>query len=791
MRRPTPLLQYWSSFVAMTLVFSLLVLPVGAAGTVTVSPGNMGSWAVTTTGSGSGSFVTGPSSPPLGVGSLRLSVGENGNDAAQARNTSYSGTLLSNLTTLSYSTYTSNDGTAPTTGDQTIYMILNVDYDGNGTQDDLLFFEPEYQNGYTGAVPTQPNNALNTWQSWNALTGGWWSQNNTAGAGPGANVKPLSAIIAANTGAKIVNASNGAGGVRLVAGFGEGAWDNFVGNVDNLQVGVSGDVTTFDFEPASVSSSSSSSSSSSAPSSSSSSSSSSLSSSSSSSSTSSSSSSSSSLSSSSSSSSSLSSSSSSSSSSLSSSSSSSSSSVGICSTADLGGYWKFDENTGTTTADSTGQGHTGTLENGPQWVSGAPQVTPNTSALSFDGTNDLVRVANSGDFNFGTSSFTVSAYVKADDGDRSVLGNFSNSVRGWGLYLYDNNMVNFFGYGNQGINDAAQPATVLDNQWHQITGVFSRSGSTLSIHTYVDGIFRGTSTTVVGDITSNSDLLFGRYLLQPHFEGSLDDIRVYDRALTSGEVASLFGCGSGTSSSSSSSSVSSSSSSSSSVSSSSSSSSSTPSSSSSSSSVSSSSSSSSVSSSSSSVSSSSSSSSSSQPGGVNSPTLTCNGLQATIYVQNGRIVGGPQNGRAFNGTLRGSDGNDVIVGTDGEDRLRGRDGNDTICGFGGDDRIDGDDGNDWIDGANGDDRVDGDDGDDTLIGRAGEDRIDGDDGSDLMCGGSSDDDLRGGDFGDRIDGGSGNDEIRGQDGQDQCRRGEDNRQCEQVSNTPLGECPAS
>lgn len=48
-----------------------------------------------------------------------------------------------------------------------------------------------------------------------------------------------------------------------------------------------------------------------------------------------------------------------------------------------------------------------------------------------------------------------------------------------------------------------------------------------------------------------------------------------------------------------------------------------------------------------------------------SPAPTCHGLPATIYVRNGRIVGGPDHGKRYRGVLRGTPGNDVIVGTEG------------------------------------------------------------------------------------------------------------------------------
>src|SRR6185436_15380212 len=103
-----------------------------AVGNLIVRSTNLHGWVPTASGTASTSFVVGPATPPVGEGSGQLSVGANGNSAAQFRQTTYNGVLLSDLTRLTYSTYTSNDGSAPMIGDQTIYIILNVDFDGNG-----------------------------------------------------------------------------------------------------------------------------------------------------------------------------------------------------------------------------------------------------------------------------------------------------------------------------------------------------------------------------------------------------------------------------------------------------------------------------------------------------------------------------------------------------------------------------------------------------------------------------------------------------------------------------------
>lgn len=215
-----------------------------------VTPLNLGPWATQASGGSTVSFVQGPATPPLGTGSAKLTVDPSGATAAQLRNTAYAGTELADLTELKYSTYVEFNQSG-----QTPYLILNVDLDGNlatTTDRTLLFFEPEYQHGYTNAVPDQGDNVLGEWQEWDALAGGWWSTTGVAGAGPGANVKPLSIIIAAFPDAVVFNpisAGSPVGGVRIVAGFGgPGDWGGFVGYVDAFEIGVSGTTDAYDFE---------------------------------------------------------------------------------------------------------------------------------------------------------------------------------------------------------------------------------------------------------------------------------------------------------------------------------------------------------------------------------------------------------------------------------------------------------------------------------------------------------------------------------------------------------------
>src|SRR5262249_31072163 len=136
---------------------------------VEVTGSSLNGWNFSTTDGGTppntalAELVDGPALPPLGSGSVHLSVGTNGNSAAQLRTTNFNGALLSSLTQLQYKTFRTADGS----GGQDIYILLDIDLNGDGVADDFLFFEPEYQRGtYNTNLPVQGPLQTGVWQSW-------------------------------------------------------------------------------------------------------------------------------------------------------------------------------------------------------------------------------------------------------------------------------------------------------------------------------------------------------------------------------------------------------------------------------------------------------------------------------------------------------------------------------------------------------------------------------------------------------------------------------------------------
>jgi hypothetical protein len=150
--------------------------------------------------------------PPLGTGSLSLTVnppdGHAGLDSVR-----YNRTYLRDLVALDYW-----ECTVANNGQQTPFLNLRLDWNGDNRYDDTIVFEPAYQNpidgGACGVLSGQARPVNGDWQHYDALygTGGlrgntcWWSYNDPAFR-PGDVIQTLNEYIAAHPDAAIINVS--------------------------------------------------------------------------------------------------------------------------------------------------------------------------------------------------------------------------------------------------------------------------------------------------------------------------------------------------------------------------------------------------------------------------------------------------------------------------------------------------------------------------------------------------------------------------------------------------------
>jgi hypothetical protein len=192
-----------------------------------VTPGNLDGFTQELTGTpltASIIYVDGPATPPaVGRGSVELATGANGAGTALLRNTLYDLLPLADLAILRYSTYVRSFGS----GGQAPFLLLNVNFGVGTAVDAQLYFEPVYQDGTYPGIPDQGTLVLNTWQTWDAIIGGW----HTGGGPP---LVTLADYIVLHPDARITNATGG--GLQIGAGGGAPAWNYFVGNVNPLTI---------------------------------------------------------------------------------------------------------------------------------------------------------------------------------------------------------------------------------------------------------------------------------------------------------------------------------------------------------------------------------------------------------------------------------------------------------------------------------------------------------------------------------------------------------------------------
>ena len=218
------------------------------------------------------------------------------------------------------------------------------------------------------------------------------------------------------------------------------------------------------------------------------------------------------------------------------------------STGGLVGHWKFDEIAGTTAADSSGNGNDGTHTNSPTISTTLPSAmnTSNVRSLSFDGSDDYVKSTTEA-FKF-TTDFTVSVWAKADTQKKWArivdYSTFSSPRNGWFLGWNDSNQIYEWRLDDVGGGDGTVVSgTITLGQWYHLTGVYSKTEETYTL--YVNGASVDSATTSgTQDYSSIDDLGIGARLnptttTTEFFDGLIDDVRIYNKALTAAEVKAL------------------------------------------------------------------------------------------------------------------------------------------------------------------------------------------------------------------------------------------------------------
>ena len=210
----------------------------------------------------------------------------------------------------------------------------------------------------------------------------------------------------------------------------------------------------------------------------------------------------------------------------------------------LVGWWKLDETSGEIAADSTVQGYHGKLKGGPAWVKGLKG-----NALQFDGTDDYVAITSAYYGRAGHLGVTVAAWIRTRSMNDQVIISFDRHEY-WRLEVNGtvavDGQVGWSVMTDAGRVDLASRTSVTDGRWRHVAGVFDAGRITIYIDgvpdaTIVAGRTFGTGKRRYGflGVGSQADTFDGLKGPESYFAGELDDVRLYNRALSQAEIEQM------------------------------------------------------------------------------------------------------------------------------------------------------------------------------------------------------------------------------------------------------------
>lgn len=193
--------------------------------------------------------------------------------------------------------------------------------------------------------------------------------------------------------------------------------------------------------------------------------------------------------------------------------------------------------------------HHGAPQNGITFTNGVAGA-----AFQFDGVNDGVIVPHDEALNISSNGFTVEFWMR---GDKNQSGQEANELcliekshgwvqpyAGWAVQVLSDGRLGWgFGAGGNTFPSVRSPADVLDGQFHHIAGTYDGTNIALYVDGQMHGLTNYSGLVLNNMLPVNLGFTWGNGTPRRFFRGDLDEVSVYQRALSAGEIRAIVGAG--------------------------------------------------------------------------------------------------------------------------------------------------------------------------------------------------------------------------------------------------------
>lgn len=189
------------------------------------------------------------------------------------------------------------------------------------------------------------------------------------------------------------------------------------------------------------------------------------------------------------------------------------------------GVWNFDECSGTSLTDMSGQKHIATMQSGISWSTDTNKN--NGCSMKFNGSGGYID--GGGLWNFNYNNFAASAWFKtSNNNEQVILTSGNNDV----LEMHNGHM-----HMDMIIDSSPEGAKLVsDNKWHFALV----TGDNTSIRIYLDGSNKPEVTMDSYPDAYSGQIYIGRCASGYYFNGLIDDVRIYQRSLTAKEIQTIY-----------------------------------------------------------------------------------------------------------------------------------------------------------------------------------------------------------------------------------------------------------